>query len=70
MRRGGSLGSTDTRGDSELRDGREAVLGPRGAGTGILRREGDAIGAGWLTGREGREVMGAGGRCASKVVSQ
>lgn len=36
MRRGGFLGPTDTWGDSESRDWREVVMGPRGASTGIL----------------------------------
>ena len=64
------MGSTDARGNSEFGDGRKAMLGLGGAGTGILRGEGDAIRPRRLTDREGRKILGARGCHASKMASK
>ena len=61
-RRGGLLGSTDTRGDCEARDWGEGMLGPGGAGARVVRWNWDAVGARRAVSREGRKVLRIGGR--------
>lgn len=64
------MSSTDTGGDSEFGDRREAMLGLGGASTGIHGGEGEAIRPRGLSGREGRKILKARGCRASKIASK